>query len=582
MSRRPPACRPLAAAFALFALLIVAALATAQNAAAAQPNIVLVLADDQRWDTLRYMPTVSRELVGRGVTFSNAFVVNPLCCPSRASILTGQYSHTTRVYRNNGPYAYEAFDDRESIATWLDAAGYTTAYIGKYLNGYDLERVPPGWDHWVGYRGGYYAYRLNVDGVVQQRGTAASDYSTDVLRDHALSFIDRHAARPAPLFIVLAPYAPHLPPVPAPRHENAFAQLARKRPPSYNEPDIADKPRWLRLHPTLVRRNDRGVDRIRRNQLATLLAVDDAIGAIVDKLEATGRLRDTLIVYTSDNGLLWGEHRLPGWKIVPYEESIRVPLVMRYDGLVQAPRTEERLVTNIDLAPTFAELGGATPAVVDGRSVVPLIAERDASWRDAFLIEHLVEPDATRKGSLVPTYCAVRTARWKYVAYSTREEELYHVSRDRYELENRASDASFRRKLLAMRARLKAHCVPPPPGFGTDWICTIEPSGSSPELIGTDSSDTICGTARRERLYGRAGSDIIRARGGDDVVRGADGDDRVIGGPGRDRVSGGPGDDTMRVRDATTDTIGCGPGIDVVLADTNDLPADDCEDVRRP
>jgi N-acetylglucosamine-6-sulfatase len=512
------------------------------------------------------------------VAFSNAFVVNPLCCPSRASILTGRYSHTTGVYRNFGPHGgFEAFDDRESIATWLDAAGYATAYIGKYLNGYDLERVPPGWDHWVGYRGGYFSYRLNVDGVVQQRGTEASDYSTDVLRDYALAFIDRHAAGPAPLFVVLAPYAPHLAPVASPRHEDAFAGLPLNRPLSYDEVEIDDKPRWLRSRLPLGPRDDRSVNRFRRNQLATLLAVDEAVGALIDKLEATGRLRDTLIVYTSDNGLLWGEHRLPVWKFVPYEESIRVPLVMRYDGLVPAPRTEQRLVTNIDLAPTFAELGGATPAAMDGRSVVPMLGDRDTAWRDVFLVEHLVEPE--RRGALVPTYCAVRTPRWKYVAYSTREEELYYLGRDRYELENRARDASYRPRLLSMRRKLKAQCVPPPPGFGTDWICTVEPSGIAPTLIGTDLADTICGSSRPDRLYGGAESDIIRAGAGDDGAWGEDGDDRLVGGRGQDRLSGGAGDDTIDARDARADRISCGVGVDTVYADALDTSAADCESV---
>ena len=452
---------------------VTAVLGVAAEAAVAgpgsRPNVVLVLTDDQRWDTLRYMPTVRRELVAPGVTFSNAFVVNPLCCPSRASILTGKYSHSTRVYSNDGPYGgFASFSDRSTLATWLQAEGYETAYFGKYLNRYSTTYVPPGWDRWVAltHPPAYYGYTLNVDGNPVPFGDAPSDYSTDVIRNYAVRFI---RATRRPLFLVFAPYAPHWPATPAPRHAGAFSDLPPWRPPSYDEADVSDKPRWVQARPRLGSATRASLDELRRKQLASLLAVDDAVGAIVDAFRTRGRLDDTVFVFTSDNGFLWGEHRIVATKLAAYEESIRVPLVVRYDDLVVEPRADGNVVANIDLAPTLAALAGAAAPGVDGRSLVPLLASPFASLTRPLLVEHLTE--------LAPTYCAVRTRNSKYVAYQTQEEELYALDQDRYELVNRASDPAFAARLRAMRLLVKDLCVPPPPGFTTEWIPT---SGTSP------------------------------------------------------------------------------------------------------
>lgn len=430
-------------------------------AAARKPNIVLVMTDDQRWDSLWAMPAVRRMLAGRGVTFSNGFVVNPLCCPSRASILTGQYSHTTGIFRNSRPYGgFGAFRDRSTVATWLQRAGYRTGYFGKYLNGYGPRSpryVPPGWSRWFAFRGnGYYDYGLNVDGRVYPY-RHRTIYSTDRLRTAAVRFIRRSQR---PFFLVFAPYAPHEPSTPARRHANAFADLELSRSPNYNEADVSDKPAYVRALRPWSEWKEEASERLHRKQLATLLAVDDAVRAIVNLLANSGRLKDTMIVFTSDNGLQWGSHRISG-KLVPYDESIRVPFVVRYDRLVRAPREDGRLALNIDLAPTFAALAGVRARGADGSSLLPLLRSTTAPWRARFLVEHLDGPG----GPPVPTYCAVRSRSYSYVKYETGEEELYDMRADPYQLRNRAGDPAFAPKLRTMRERLKALCDPPPPGF---------------------------------------------------------------------------------------------------------------------
>ena len=435
-----------------------------------RPNVVLILTDDQRWDTLSIMPNVRSLLGDHGVTFSNGFAVDPLCCPSRAAILKGAYPHSTRVYNNEGPFSpFNVFDDSSTVATWLDDSGYQTALIGKYFNAYDESRatyVPPGWDRWVAFAvsdlggGSYTDYGLSVDGTLTHYGTAAADYSTDVLAGYADAFI-RTADPTEPLFLDFTPYGPHEPAEAAPRHLNTFLNLAPYRPPNFNEADVSDKPAYIRAIPPLSASQITREDRIRRKQFQTLLAVDDAVKTIVDALTATGRLSNTMIVFTSDNGFVYGEHR---WGItgamnkqVPYEESIRLPYVVRYDPLTSSPRTDPHMVLNIDLAPTFAALAGVSAPGAEGVSLLPLLANPSTPWRTDFLIEHHV--------TNLPSYCAVRTATAMYARYATGEEELYLLASDPYELVNRASDPSQAALMASMRIRARQLCSPPPPGY---------------------------------------------------------------------------------------------------------------------
>jgi arylsulfatase A-like enzyme len=442
-----------------------ARLTTPANAvdAPVKPSIILFVTDDQRWDTLWAMPTVQSELIDHGIEFVNGFASNPLCCPSRASILTGVYSHLNGVYTNsrNEPYGgFAAFDDRSTVATWLDDVGYQTGLFGKYFNGYHTEYVPPGWDRWFATYGGggYYDYSAISDGTRIQYGSDRSDYGTAVLARKTVSFIN--GTEPStPLFAYFAPHAPHNPATPAPGDGASFANLPRWRPDNYNERDVSDKPAHIRRKSLLDAGERRQIDEFRRDQYRSLLSVDRAVGDIVQALEDTGRLSNTLIVFMSDNGKSWGEHR---WhkKVVPYEESIRVPFVVRFDAAIAPPRVDEHLVVNVDIAPTFVDLAGSSVTGFEGRSLVPLFASDDASWRADFLLEHM--PDGDRS---VPTYCGVRSTRYTYVRYATGEEELYDLARDPLQLVNRVLHDRYSDEVRDLRNRLQQLCRPTPPGY---------------------------------------------------------------------------------------------------------------------
>jgi N-acetylglucosamine-6-sulfatase len=430
---------------------------------------VLILTDDQRWDTLWAMPYVQSDLIAPGIDFNNAFAVNPLCCPSRASILTGQFSHTHLVYQNGGDYGgLRAFDDQETIATSLQSAGYQTGLVGRYLSGYRnayAGYIPPGWDRWfvvlqtkldteTAY---YYDYNVSDQGAVVAYGNAEADYSTDVFAAEAASFI-RTANPDQPLFLFLATAAPHTPAMPPARYSEEFSDLEHHRPPSFNEADTSDKPAYVRDWPRLKASNKAAIDDLRIKQYRTLLAVDDAVESVVTALSDTGRLGSTMIVFASDNGFAWGEHKLRG-KSVPYEESIRIPLVIRYDALIASPGSDDHLIANIDLAPTFAELAGASGGEYEGQSLLPLLSQPPGAWREDLLVEH------TQGDGRVPTYCAVRSTDFAYVTYGTAEEELYDLAVDPYQLDNLAADPAHEATVGGLRTRLQESCSPSPPGF---------------------------------------------------------------------------------------------------------------------
>jgi arylsulfatase A-like enzyme len=555
--------------------MLAAGVLLAPAAHAARPNVVIVLTDDQRWDTLSAMPTVQSELVAKGVTFSNAFVVNPLCCPSRASILSGRYSHSTKVYTNG---AFRLFDDSSTLATWLRRAGYRTGFFGKYLNSYAGTYVPPGWRRWVAFSpsnvDNYFGYVLNVDGSLVPRGGPPEDYSTDVLAAEAEAFIRDNAANP--FFVLLAPYGPHNPATPAPRHEDAFPGLRRWRPASYNEPDANDKPAWVRAREQLSPESRTALDGFRARQLRSLLSVDEAVARLLDVLTETGRLEDTLVIFMSDNGLLWGEHRLTG-KQAPYEESIRVPLVVRFDRLATGTRTETRQALNVDLAPTVAALAGVAAPGAEGRSLAPLLQNRSVAWRGEFLVESL----RTGPNPDVPTYCAVRGRRYVYVAYGTREEELYDLAVDPGQLDNRAGDSALSSILSQFRRHLLRLCHPRPRGLVLTWICTKTGTPGNDVILGTQGLDSLCGRAGRDVIRGRDGNDRLWGNRDRDMLVGGDGADLLDPGPGIDRVLGGDGADRLLLRDGVADVVSCGPGRDVVFADRRDKVAKDCEAVLR-
>jgi N-acetylglucosamine-6-sulfatase len=440
------------------------------HAVAARPNIVLIVTDDQRWDTLWAMPNVEAELAARGETFTHAHVVTPLCCPARAQILTGQYAHTTGVYGNhNGPHGgFNAFDDSTTVATVLHHAGYRTALIGRYLNGYGDDGsiqpatyVPPGWDRWSGTVAGgdrYYGYTQNEDGALLTYGTAASDYITDVLGQEVVDFIDE-PGNPAPFFVEWAPPAPHKQAVPEAAHAHDFDALTPWRPDSYDERNVRDKPQWMRAVPRISQDAGDAVDLFRQRQYDTLQSVDEWVSTIVDTLAANGVLQDTMIVFTSDNGYLWGEHRMSG-KNVPYEEATRVPLVVRYDAL-GAAGTSPTLAANIDLAPTFAEIAGTAMPDADGVSMVPFLTGSESAIRR----EHLIEQQAVGRANGIPAWCMLQRERAVLTHYGSGEEEFYNLARDPLQLQNRIGSAKLQSRIDAMRRSLRALCDPLPPGM---------------------------------------------------------------------------------------------------------------------
>jgi arylsulfatase A-like enzyme len=441
---------------------------TRSSEAPLRPNILLVLTDDQRFDELDHMATLQTELLDKGIRFDDGIVSDPLCCPSRASILTGTYSHTNGVYTNvNQTGGFKHFSDATTIATTLHGAGYHTGIIGKYLNGYTdryAGYLAPGWDRWlVLTKLLYVKFSLSDQGVPVQY-TSPGDYLTDVLGQAAVDFV-RSSPPQQPIFLYWAPYAPHGNARPATKYKQSLKELPPLRPPSYNEADVSDKPAYVRdIAPWTQAQMDDG-DAFRRRQYQTLLSVDDWLGSILTALAQTGRLSNTLIVFMSDNGHPIGEHRLGASgsaqdKASPYEESIKVPFIVRWDAAGwTVPRTDDHLVANVDLAETFANAAGTTEPGNEGLSLLPLLDDPGGTWRPDLLIEHGVDE------RYIPAYCGVRTANLTYVQYSTGEEELYDLVNDPFELQNEAENPAFADALSALRARDHQLCVPTPPGF---------------------------------------------------------------------------------------------------------------------
>ncbi|MEU6714229.1 sulfatase [Nonomuraea sp. NPDC046802] len=424
-----------------------------------RPNIVFIMADDLEAGTLRYFPNITEELVRQGASFDRFFVSNSWCCPSRSTILRSQYVHSHGVYTNTAPEGgFDRFHtlglERSTVGTWMQEAGYRTALMGKFLNHYpgataDEKFVPPGWDEWdVPVRDLYeeYGYRLNENGELFDYDWTEEDYLSDVLARKAHDFI---TASKEPFFLYLAPVGPHNPTNPAVRHANAFPLAAAPRPPSFNQDDMSAEPLWLRSRPKITPEGIAEVDERYRDRMRAMLGVDDLVGSVMDALRQSGQLDDTYIFFTSDNGFHLGTHRLKQGKTTPFEEAIRIPLVVRGPGIKQES-TIDHMGATVDLATTFADLGGAaTPPFAEGRSLVPLLRGRSPSnWRKNVLVEF--DRPSNRSSAAqtpVPAYRALRTERYTYVRYETGELQLYDLEHDPHQLRNLASTAD--RSLLA-------------------------------------------------------------------------------------------------------------------------------------
>ena len=437
-----------------------------------QSNIIFVLADDLDLASAQKMPGLRSLLVEEGASFERAFVSHPVCCPSRATILTGLYDHNHDVKSNLPPDGgFQKFvsegHEESSIAVQLQKEGYRTALFGKYLNGYtetDPTHVPSGWDEWYGKldEQELYDYRINENGEIFFYGKGPENFFTDVLTRQATDFVRRAAPEDRPFFAYVAPTAPHSPATPAERHEGAFADEEAPRPPSFNEEDVSDKPPPLGNAKRISEEEISDIDAYHRQVLRSMLAVDEMVASLVQELEAAGELDETFIFFVSDNGWQGGEHRIRFGKNRPYEESVHVPFFVRGPG-VPAGSKVERLALNTDLAPTFAALAGASFAS-DGRSLAPLLlGEEPASWRSAVLLERFPReesgeevsakskdkskdkskeattgPGGMPKGGVggSPAFKAVRTESHKYVEYDNGETELYDLEADPYELDN--------------------------------------------------------------------------------------------------------------------------------------------------
>jgi N-acetylglucosamine-6-sulfatase len=370
----------------------------------AAPNVVVITADDQTLEMFnrRTMPRTFRLMVDQGTRFSDFIATTPECCPSRAAFITGQYGHNNGVLHNS----YGGLNEKPNVLpAWLQAHGYRTAHVGKYLNGYErsLTRVTdaaPGWDEWFTLlQLKYYGYDVATGtGAVRFRHRP-SDYATRVLTQRATGWLDRFLPRPRPLYLQLDEFAPHFgagdkggrcdhAPVPAPRDRDRYrnAQLPPK--PSFNEPQNADKSGLVRTLPRLDRTERRAAVERYRCALATLQGLDRSVAAVFRALREAGELDRTMVVFWSDNGFYYGEHRIPDEKQFPYEEGIHLPLAIRLPGDLagRTPRVVREPVANIDLAPTILEAAGATPClgddcrVLDGRSLLPLLTNRGAPW----------------------------------------------------------------------------------------------------------------------------------------------------------------------------------------------------------
>jgi arylsulfatase A-like enzyme len=433
-----------------------------------QPNILFVLTDDMRASDLPYMPETRSLLAGGGVKFTKAFVTRSLCCPSRATIQRGQYTHNHQILSNRPPLGgFDKFRsqglENSTIATWLDDAGYDTVLIGKYFNDYDnTTYVPPGWDDWYGYLGYYVqsdTYRISENGQINTYDRSQI-HDTDLFADRAATFLENTAGG-APFFMYLSTNAPHTPAFAPQRHEGMFSDVPLPAPPSMNEADVSDKPAWMRNTPSLTSEELGKLRQRYRQRLRSLQSVDEMVGRLVGVLRETGELSNTYIVFTSDNGIHLGEHRINTKKWTAYEEAIRVPLLIRGPGVPRG-MSRSQMALNNDLAPTFASWAGLTPpSFVDGRSLGPLLsASPPSSWRSAFLVEHWRDESGDAYAATIPDYTAVRTGRYLFTRYATGEIELYDLSNDPYELKSLHKTASTELKArLASRLDALESCA---------------------------------------------------------------------------------------------------------------------------
>jgi N-acetylglucosamine-6-sulfatase len=445
-------------------------------AAAQAPNIVVIQTDDQAFATLnaRTMPNVVQLIGGQGTTFTDNIVTTPLCCPSRASLLTGQYAHNHGT-RSNHPGYGSLKDPGNVLPVWLQRAGYVTAHVGKFLNGYKNTvpelQVAPGWTEWHTDvdPDRFYDYDLSVNGTRVHFGTGNSDYLTRVLNRKAVNLINRYVPRSRPLYLQVDHKPPHKgtpdrtgrcpdAPVPDQIDQGLFLNQPLPRPPSFNEADMSDKPAFMQRRNPLASSEVNAIQNRYRCELASLRGVDRGVGQIYRALQGAGELQNTVLIFTSDNGFFHGEHRISAGKALPYEEALRVPLLIRVPPQLNAGATPVaqagQAVGNIDLAPTVLDFAGATACssakcrVMDGRSLRGLIRGDLAGWPQerGVLVEFANERD-TASATSTCAYEGIRVRARSHVKHvsvpnssglcqSANTREHYHLTPDPFQLQS--------------------------------------------------------------------------------------------------------------------------------------------------
>lgn len=437
-----------------------------------KPNVLIIITDDQRSDSFNetFMPRTYRRIAQEGVLFENAFVSTALCCPSRASIFTGLLARNHGIVRNGTRIQTSTFNEFPKFPQKMREAGYHTGLIGKYLNNWSGAWRKQEFDYWISFHSGVLRDWFNFeiiknDSVVK----VTNEYVTDKMRDYAIEFLNKAQDANKPFLLYLSTTAPHGPATPHPRHEGLYASVKPHRPKSFDECFIEDKPDWMQQIAQITKEQRQGIDRRRIRELQTLAAVDEAVDNIMTHLADAGMLDETFILFLSDNGVFWGEHRLRG-KDLFYEEASRVPFAVRYPGLVDpdSPQVDRNsLVSNIDIAPTIYELAGIQPPPnLDGSSLFPLMRDPNSKWRSHLILEGW--PD-TFKGDgsdtrCNPPYTAIRTKRYLYAESHAntgtkakctfavaQKPELYDLLKDPLEQENVVDNPKYDK----VRKRLK-------------------------------------------------------------------------------------------------------------------------------
>jgi arylsulfatase A-like enzyme len=454
-----------------------------------RPNIVMVMADDMRSDDLRFMPSVRQLVKDRGLEFRNSFSPYPLCCPARASFLTGRYAHNHHVYSHESPYGFKSFDDRRTLATALRASGYNTGFVGKYLNGYGAQRslvtggpsfhyVPNGWTDWYGaverpansrYKsGGTYNYMhtiFNINGRIDD--SHRGQYQTDVLGRFARGLVTKYHGSSNPFFLYVSAVAPHFggpreadDPRPVRMANGRYLSITTPARPSWvrgrfdrsitraagqplsgpSEADVSDKPASVRSFPEPNAAEWRAIRESTRQRAEAEYVLDREVARLVAQLKAKAEYANTVFMFTSDNGYFLGEHRVPQGKIKPQEPSLRVPFLVAGPGVPHGVRFDP--ITTPSVTATIAELAGATmPFPADGWSLVPTIRQGDQGWRNAVVTEGR-ESSATFPGD-GRTTIGLRLGRWKYVRYANGDTELYDLDADPNELQSLHRDPAY-------------------------------------------------------------------------------------------------------------------------------------------